>query len=170
MKYRQINTNFWEDSYIRKLNPVERLAFIFLFTNDRVNLCGVYELTDDRLCYTLGATLETVNKIKHKFESDSKFLFHNDWVYILNYNEHNCFSKAPNVVSTFMKEFNSIPPEVASHFFSDDKPKYVPTIKEWVTVMEMVMVMDKYPTPYPRIKLKYEELDINELPDNIGGR
>jgi len=64
-----------------------------------------------------------------------------------------------------MKEFNSIPPAVASYFFSDSKLKYVPTIKEWDTVMEMVM--DKYPTPYPRMRLKYENVNTNELPDDL---
>ena len=44
-KNRVVNTRFWRDSFIfNHLNPLDRYLFLYLLTNDRTNLSGVYEL------------------------------------------------------------------------------------------------------------------------------
>jgi hypothetical protein len=43
-KKRYINDNIREDNYIMDLDPSEKLLFIYLLTNNKVSLCGIYEL------------------------------------------------------------------------------------------------------------------------------
>lgn len=144
MKYRQIKTDFWDDGYVLELSPREKLFFIYLFTNSKVNLCGIYELPDRTICYTLGATLGELSRFKKKFESDNKFVFHKGWIYIVNFASHNLYSSARAVVSSFISEFNNVPSEVKDYLFNKLKIKYEIPIKDSVKVMVMDKVMDKY--------------------------
>lgn len=171
MKYRQIATSIWEDDYILNLSDREFRAFIYFFSNHKVNMVGIYELPDVIIRYTLGATLDEISEIKKKFERDRKYFFYNGWVYINNFHKHNSFSSAPSVMNTYLKEFNSIPQDVLKHFLVNLELKYIPTIvkKDKVsklnTVMVMVMVMDKEGYPYPRIEAKSINEDVN--PDDV---
>ena len=165
MKYRQINTNFWEDGYILDLTNEEKIFFIYIFTNDKVNMTGIYELPDRVISSTLGATLGVVAELKKKFTKDNKFSFYKGWVFIHNFSVHNHYSSAPNVVKTFVKDFNSIPEDVRGYFFTTLKLSYILPIEDMDIVMVMDKVMDKYPTPYPRIEAKGGEERVN--PDDI---
>src|SRR3990167_1829318 len=119
MEYRQVGTNFWKDSYTHKLSTMEKLAFLYLFTNDRVTLCGIYELPDDFAKVELGITQEDYDKIKIKFAADSKYLFYKEYVYILNFARHNTFSTADNVIRKCQKQFNAIPMNIKEYFFEE---------------------------------------------------
>ena len=173
MKYRQFNTDFWEDSYIIDLTSKERELFIYLFTNHRVNLSGVYELHDRTITSTLGCTLDELAELKLKLEKDGKYTFFENWIYINNFPEHNKYSSAPNIVKTFVKDFNAIPPKVSNYFFYKKNLTYCPPIENYsnVIVMVKVMVMVKEGTPYPRLEAKLkvsEDIDPNSIPEDLG--
>ncbi len=91
MKTRMIYTRFWHDNYISKLNPKEKLLFIYLITNEKVNICGIYELPDKYIKFDLGLRQIELDKIKQKFMENGKFLFIDGWVKILNYERYNRF-------------------------------------------------------------------------------
>ena len=42
-KQRYVNTRFWNDTYVSSLDPIEKLLFIYLLTNEHTNISGVYE-------------------------------------------------------------------------------------------------------------------------------
>ncbi len=174
MKYRQIATRIWEDGYTLDLNDKEFRAFVYFFTNHKVNMVGIYELPDRIIRSTLGATLEELNKIKKKFETDRKYFFFNGWVFINNFHKHNHYSSVPTVIDTYLDDFNNIPQDILKHFLVKLKLAYTPTIikKDKVTkqnsVMVMVMVMDKYGSPYPRIEAKsIETMNEDVNPEDI---
>ena len=112
MKYRQIETKFWEDGYILELTNKEREFFLYLFTNPKVTLCGIYELSDKTIIYTLGCTLAELAAFKSKFQLDRKYAFYKGWVYVINFHKYNSFSPATNIIKAFLKDFNSIPSEM----------------------------------------------------------
>ena len=66
-KTRYIKTDFWSDSFIESLDPVEKLLFIYLFTNDRLDLCGIYEITLRKISFETGINEDRVQKIISKF-------------------------------------------------------------------------------------------------------
>lgn len=174
MKYRQIATNIWEDSYILDLTDKEFRAFVYFFTNHKVNMVGIYELPDRMIRSTLGATLEELENIKKKFETDRKYFFHKGWVFINNFHKHNHYSSVPTVIDTYLDDFNTIPQDILHYFLVKLRLEYTPTIikKDKVTkhnsVMVMVIVMDKYGSPYPRIEAKpVETLNEEVNPDDI---
>lgn len=177
MKYRQIKTNFWEDNYILDLTRDEKLLFLYLFTNPKVNMTGIYELPDRTICYTLGLTLGELAEFKTKFEKDKKYYFHKGWVFISRFTSHNIYSSAKPVIYSFIADFNIIPDEVRHYFFNTLKLPYVIPIKGSDKTMLMtsdnVMVMDKdkdkdkYGSPRvgPRVGMRLtEDIDPEEIP------
>jgi hypothetical protein len=170
MKYRQIATSFWEDGYTLKLSALEKLFFIYLFTNPKVNMVGIYELPDLLILPILGCTLDDLSKLKTKFEDDRKFFFYDGWIYINNYVKYNRYSSAPNVVNSFIEDFNKIPQSILNYFLVKKQLDYIPTvIGKDNSVMVRVMVMDKKATPYPTIQatVSDEEIDLDELDKQI---
>jgi len=179
MKYRKINTNFWDDGYILGLSDKEKLLFLYLFSNSKVNMVGIYELPDVIISSSLGASLGELEKMKKKFEADRKYFFYKGWVFVANYSEHNHYSTVTNVVNTFIKDFNLIPQEILNYFFRILKLPYTPTIKNKsggeviVIVMDIVIVKDtrgyargySRTEPYKRIEAKTIEERVN--PEDI---
>lgn len=168
MKYRQIKTSFWEDGYTLKLSSLEKLFFLYLFTNPKVNMVGIYELPDVLILPTLGCTVDELNSMKDRFERDSKYFFHDGWVFINNFTKHNRYSSAPNIVDAYIKEITSIPQSVMQHFLNNKNLSYTPPIENNVIVKVMVMVKEgsPYGSPYPRLQDE-NEVNLDEIDEGI---
>ncbi len=41
--FRNIHTHIWKDAWFCELQPDEKLLFIYLFSNERASVCGMYE-------------------------------------------------------------------------------------------------------------------------------
>ena len=106
-----IYTKFWDDYYISSLNHKEKLTFIYLLTNDKVNLCGIYEIPDTLIQATLNLTTSEIKKIKEKFQKDSKFIFYNGWVRIVNVGKYNQFTGEKNKIAK-ERELSLAPKEI----------------------------------------------------------
>jgi len=91
MKTRILYTKFWHDNYISGLSIKEKLLFIYLTTNDQVNICGIYELPDRYIKFDLGLRQFELDKIKQKFMEDGKFVFIDGWIKIINHDIYNKF-------------------------------------------------------------------------------
>lgn len=111
MKTRIIYTKFWEDSYVGTLNPTEKLVFVYLLTNSRINLCGFYELPDRIISFETGIGSSDLEKMKQKFQADGKFSFHSGWVKVLNHEKYNQYKGEKNEIAK-EKELSLIPQEI----------------------------------------------------------
>src|ERR1035437_4628996 len=142
---------------------------MYLFTNDHVNLCGVYELPDKYIVPTLGVTLDQLAEFKTKFQKDNKYAFYNNWIYIINFSEHNKYSSAMPVIKSFIKDFNSIPDDVYNHFFNDLSLTYISPIENYNNVMVIDKVMVKKGRPYPRdeARLLNEAIDLDAVAEAL---
>jgi hypothetical protein len=111
MKTRIIHTRFWQDSYVVELSHKEKLVFLYLLTNDRVSLTGMYELPDRYIQADLDLTSEELVIIKDKLQKDGKIFFFKGWVKLLNHDKYNSF-KGEKIEVAKEKELNNIPKEV----------------------------------------------------------
>lgn len=87
-KTRYIKTDFWSDSFIETLDPVEKLLFIYLFTNDRLDLCGIYEISLRKVSFETGINEERVQKIISKFSEKWKIHYIEWYVCVMNFTKH----------------------------------------------------------------------------------
>jgi hypothetical protein len=89
--YRQIHTKIWKDGWFINLSPEEKLLFIYLFSNERACLAGIYELPLCVIAFETGLTEERVRDCLDAFAKAEKAFYENGVVWIVNlirYNAH----------------------------------------------------------------------------------
>jgi hypothetical protein len=85
---RYISTSFWDDGWIHKLDPSEKLLYIYFLTNPLTNIAGVYQITLDRMIYDTGFNENTIRHILEKFEKAKKCFFRDGWLIIPSWPKH----------------------------------------------------------------------------------
>lgn len=82
MKARQLQTKIWRDSFFIKLEPKEKLLFMYYFTNEFVNVIHFYECPDIIASLSTGLTIPEITEIKKKI--NKSILFFKDFVFLKN--------------------------------------------------------------------------------------
>lgn len=88
VKVRHIKTSFWNDPYIEALQSIEKLLFLYLFTNPLVELCWIYEITINKICFDTKLTEKQVTDTLLKFTQDRKILYVGGYVNVINFKKH----------------------------------------------------------------------------------
>ena len=87
-KTRMINTRLWNDGWVReKLNPLDRLVFIYLLTNEHTNISGIYELPISTMSFETGIEKEELNKSMLP-RLEPKVFYKKGWVILINFLKH----------------------------------------------------------------------------------
>ena len=87
MKQRYINTKFWNDNWIRRINPLDRYLFLYLLTNEHTNISGIYELPIETIAYESGIDERDLQKSMLP-RLEPKIYYIDGWVYIVNFQKH----------------------------------------------------------------------------------
>ena len=87
-KQRYINTRFWIDDYISNLDPIEKLMFLYLLSNQYTEISGVYEIPLKTIATDTGLDKEMVIKIIKRFEKEKKVKYKDGWIAISNFIKH----------------------------------------------------------------------------------
>lgn len=87
-KLRSINTAIWNDVWFENLNSENKLLFIYLITNEKTNMLGVYEISIRKISFDTGIKIETVSKALKEFEKEGKIRYESDNIILLNYLKH----------------------------------------------------------------------------------
>ncbi len=109
-KNRYVNTRFWDDTYVTRLSPSEKLLFLYLLTNPLTTPGGVYELTLRRAAMDTGLPQKEIAAAFDQFEKDGKIVQHNGWIGIVNFLRHQ--NPNPNMRIGIAKALNRAPNEL----------------------------------------------------------
>jgi hypothetical protein len=109
-KQRIVNTRFWDDAYIARLNPTEKLLFLYLLTSPLTTIAGIYELPVKRVAFDTGLPVKEITQGFSKLERDGKILRQEDWVAIVNFVRHQTLN--PKVRQGIVLELNRSPMEL----------------------------------------------------------
>lgn len=170
MKLRSVNTQFWNDPYIADLTAIEKLLFIYLFTNQFVELCGVYEIAIKRVAFDCGLDLSEVESIIGKFSKDGKIHRHGNWIVLMNALKNQAMN--PNMIIACNNQFRNLPNEIKSLPFVieiTEKTDYLePLPKGYLTLTQPFG--NPYPTltqglPNPIGTVPEENESLNEIND-----
>jgi len=93
--YRQIHCKIWTDPWFIEREADEKLVFIYLFSNDRANLLGIYDISIKMLAYETGVDKVRVEEILSAFEAQGKIVRDGSWMWIVNLFSYN----AQNIAS-----------------------------------------------------------------------
>lgn len=86
-KERLINTRFWQDGWIRRLNPLDRYLYLYFLTNEYTNISGIYELPLSTISYGCGIDERDLEKTMLP-RLQPKIFYKNGWVIIVNFLKH----------------------------------------------------------------------------------
>ena len=110
-KQRYINTKFWSDTWIAELDPIEKLLFIYLLSNEHTEICGAYELPLKYMALETGIDKEMIVKILDRFEKDDKVMYRDGWVAIRNFIK-NQSTNSPKVKIGIEMSINRVPKRI----------------------------------------------------------
>ncbi len=119
MKTRIIHTRFWQDEFVSELSHKEKLLFMYLLTNDRVSLTGIYELPEKYIKADLELTNKEIEIAKEKFVNEGKFYFYKSWIKILNHDRFNNYN-GEKISLAKEKELVNIPTEIREYVWVSD--------------------------------------------------
>jgi hypothetical protein len=109
-KLRSVNTAIWSDVWFENLSTSEKLLFIYLITNEKTNMLGVYEVSIKKISFETGINVETVQKALKGFESAGKIKYELNRVILFNYIKHQSFNH--NMKKSAIDCYNELPNEL----------------------------------------------------------
>lgn len=109
-KTRFINTKFWDDSYITKLRPYEKLLFLYLLTNPLTNISGIYEIETRRMTFDTGIEEGTIKDILKVFEKNKRIYYRKGWVVIANFVKNQSLN--PKVKTGILMALKTVPMDI----------------------------------------------------------
>jgi len=106
--YRQIHTQIWTDNWFLELAPDEKLLFIYLFSNDKSSLSGLYEIHDKLISFETGMRMSRINTILNKFAESGKVYAQDGLIWIVNMQKYHTY-KNESVKTRIEADIKAIP-------------------------------------------------------------
>ena len=113
---RSVNTRFWSDSFIENLEPNEKLLFLYLLTNEKTNMLGIYEISLKRISYETGLTRDEISKAFEGFERVHKAFYFDNVVFLPNWIKNQ--SMNTNMMKSAKAEFASFSNDLKNRLLS----------------------------------------------------
>lgn len=111
MGSRYFNTDFWSDPWVHGLKVSERDLFMYLLTNDKANIAGVYEIAFDRIAFDTGLKPKAINEALETFKKAGKAFYLEGWVVMRNAPKHQSLT-SDKTVKGIRRVLESVPASV----------------------------------------------------------
>jgi len=106
-KLRSVSTSFWSDPFIEDLTAQEKLLYLYLITNEKTNMLGVYEVSFKKISFETGLDKATVQNALEGFERIGKVKYIETYVILVNFMKHQNFNT--NMMKSAIDVYNSLP-------------------------------------------------------------
>lgn len=116
-KLRSVNTGFWSDNYIIELEPTDKLLFLYLLTNEKTNMLGIYEIHIRKISFDTGINRERIAKGFEAFTKDKKASYIDGYVCMHNFTKHQSYNT--NMKKSALKSFKQLPLEIRRQGFCE---------------------------------------------------
>lgn len=109
-KLRSVSTAFWSDPFIEDLTPSEKLLFLYLITNDKTNMLGIYEVSIKKISFDTGLNKDIIEKALKEFERLSKVKYIKNHVVLVNFMKHQNYNT--NMKKSAIDIYNALPKDL----------------------------------------------------------
>ncbi len=108
--YRQLHTHIWSDGWFVELEPDLKLLFIYLFSNERASICGLYELPIRTIAFETGLEREAIKQGLEVFTKADKarYDFEASVVWVRNMLKYQG-SMSPKVQARIQADIKAVP-------------------------------------------------------------
>lgn len=122
---RMVSTAIWTKSRkFRRIKPLERYVFLYLVTNQEVELCGAYEHPIEDISHFTGLEVEVLADILGTLRNVGLAIYHDGWVIIPGYAASQS-AENPKVKTGIEKSLKALP-EAIREIVNGDKPESKP--------------------------------------------
>lgn len=87
--YRQIHVQIWKDQWFLDLPADFKLLFIYLFSNERTSVAGIYDLALRVIEFETGLDVETIQAGFREFARAGKVYYEDGLVWVVNLRKYN---------------------------------------------------------------------------------
>lgn len=115
-KQRSVSTKFWHDPWIQDLSIDQKLLYLYLITNEHLDLCGIYEISIRTISFECGLDNKSVSKALEAFQKSGKIFYHEGWISIKNFQKNQKVN--PNIKLGIERSLSLIPAKTLKAFES----------------------------------------------------
>lgn len=109
-KLRSINTGIWSDNWFEDINPTSKLLFIYLITNEKNNMLGIYEMSVKKISFETGIDKQTIEKALKEFERVNKVSYIDGYIILNNFIKNQSYNV--NMKKSAIDVYNLLPKEI----------------------------------------------------------
>ena len=108
--FRQVHTKMWADNWFSNLPPEHKLLFVYLFTNERASISGIYELPLRLISFETGLDNDIVLDGFNTFSLEEKAFYDQGAavVWVLNLRKYH-ETGSPKVQTKIMTDIAAVP-------------------------------------------------------------
>ena len=106
--FRQIHTLIWDDDWFCQLSSDDKVVFIWLFSNRRASVSGLYQFTEFICSRETGLPIENVKSSIKRLVADKKIYVEGEWVWVKNLRKYNYY-KNDNADKRIKKDLDQLP-------------------------------------------------------------
>lgn len=106
---RYIGTGLWDRKFFQELTASEKLLYLYLKTNPCTNLCGIYEITERRMEFDTGISLEEIQNHLSKFESLGTAFYTDSYIVFPAWPDEQKWQKSPSICEGMKNELEALP-------------------------------------------------------------
>ena len=99
--YRNVHTTFWTDPFVESLDKDQKLFYLYILTNTKTHLCGIYEISKKLMSYETGFAISEIDSLI-KFFSDKDKMYYSEStneIAIKNWAKYNVNDSGKQVVA-----------------------------------------------------------------------
>jgi DnaD/phage-associated family protein len=127
--YRQCHTKIWADSWFIELSSEQKLLFMYLFSNQRASVCGLYELPIRVMSFETGIDRDTIKKCLEVYTKADKayYDFNASVLWVVNMPKYQS-STSPKLKARIEADITAVPDCELKRLFFEKHPEYTVSI------------------------------------------
>ena len=140
-EYRTIQTKIWDDEWFSELKPDAKVFFIYLITNHRASVAGIYKLPIKSACFECGLSRQRIEQLYEEFAEAGKVYHENGVVWVVKLRNYQS-TQSSKVQIRIDKDLSEIPDcKLKSKYLSVYDTKIYPIRDEEYPIFD-----EKYPS------------------------
>lgn len=106
--FRQIHTSIWDDDWFCQLSSDDKVVFVWLFSNRRASVSGLYQFSEFICARETGLTMDVVKQSIKRLSDDKKIYVEGEWVWVKNLRKYNYY-KNGNADKRIQTDLDQLP-------------------------------------------------------------
>ena len=148
--YRQVHTKMWTDEWFLELEPESKLLWIYLFSNKRACLSGLYDIPMRVIMFEAGLSRDAIEHHLASYADAGKAFYEDGWILmpkLMRYNAHNITS--PKIQGNLKNDVFAAPNIPLKRRWLDDYNSLIPPDKSGCRMTEMDIGYNAIPDRVP---------------------